>query len=126
MPGGSSISAMTILLAAESSEFRAAIDMNRIAGDPAGVVGSKEGDHTAYIVRLGEALQDLHAEGEIPARIGLGEVRHIGLDHARGDSVDADTASAEERGELLHESVDGAFGCSVRRDRTDNATRRQR
>ena len=51
------------------SELRAAIDMDRIAGDPAGVVGGKEGDHAADVVRLGEALQGLHTERERQARI---------------------------------------------------------
>jgi hypothetical protein len=75
--------------------------MDRIAGDPAGVVGGEEGDHAADVVRLGEALQGLHAEREIPARIGLGEVRHIGLDHARGDGVDSNAARAKHEGEVL-------------------------
>src|ERR1700721_1129191 len=33
------------------SELRAAIDPNGVAGDPAGVVGGKEGDHATDIVR---------------------------------------------------------------------------
>src|SRR5580700_1675484 len=100
--------------------------MDGIAGDPPGIFGCQEGDDAADIVRLRKALKRLQAERKLAARVSLGEIRHIGLDDTGRDSVDADTAGAEKRGEMLHESVDGAFGCCVRRDRTDNATRRQR
>src|SRR3984893_12984831 len=78
-----------------SSKLWAAIDPDRVAGDPAGVVGGEEGDHAADVIRLGEALQGLHAEREIPARLRLREVSHVGLHHAWGDGVDANAARAK-------------------------------
>jgi hypothetical protein len=80
---------------------------------------------TQPIVRLRKAFKPLHAERKLAARVSLDKLRPISFDDTGRDSVDADTAGAEERGEMLHESVDGSFGCCVRRDRTDNATRRQ-
>jgi hypothetical protein len=42
--------------------FRAAVDMDGIAGDAAGVVGGEEGEYAADVARLGEACQRLDAE----------------------------------------------------------------
>ena len=108
------------------SKLGAAIDVDGVAGDPSGVVGGEEGDHAADVVRLGEALQGLHAEREFPARIGLGEVRHVGLDHARGDGVHANTARAKHEGEVLHQRVDGTLRRGVGRQRADSGMGRER
>ena len=99
--------------------------MDGIAGDPPCIFGCQEGDDATDIVRLPKMLKRLHAERKLAARVSLGKTRHIRLHDTGRDSVDADTAGAEERGEMLHESVDGAFGCGVGRDRTDNAARPQ-
>src|SRR6266849_234728 len=64
-PDESSVSAIAIaLVSRECSELRSAIDPHRVAGDPTCVVGGEEGDHATDVVRLGEALQSLHAERE--------------------------------------------------------------
>src|SRR2546425_12473330 len=87
------------------SEFGAAIDMDRVTGDPACIVGGEEGHHRADVVRLGHAFERLYTERDLAARLGLGEVRHVGLDHPRGDSVDADAAGTQGRREMLHQRV---------------------
>src|SRR6266446_3713129 len=99
--------------------------MDGIAGNPPGIFGCQEGNDATDIVRLPKVLKRLHAERKLAAGVSLGKTRHIGLDDTGRDSVYADTAGAEERGEMLHESVDGAFGCCIGRDCTDNAMRPQ-
>src|SRR4029453_10235523 len=47
---------------AAASELRAAVDTDGIAGDPARIVGGKEGHQRGDVVRLGHALQRLHAK----------------------------------------------------------------
>jgi hypothetical protein len=61
-------------------ELRAAVDSNRIAGDPAGVVGCEESDDPSDIIRLGDALQGLHPQRDIATRIRLREVGHVCFD----------------------------------------------
>ena len=100
--------------------------MDCIAADPPGIFRCQEGDDATDIVRLRQTLERLHAQRKVAAGVRLDEVRHIGLDHTGRDRVDADAAGTEQRCEMLHETVDGAFGCCVGRDRTDNATRRER
>jgi hypothetical protein len=35
-----------------------------------------------YVVGVTDALQRLHAQGELAALVGSGEFRHLGVDHA--------------------------------------------
>ena len=79
------------------SELRAAVDPQRVAGDPPRGVRGEEGDGAGDVVRLGDALQRLDAEREVAPGIGLGEARHVGLDDAGRHGVDADAAPAERR-----------------------------
>jgi len=44
-----------------ASELRAAVDTQRVASDPAGFVGSEEGDSASDVIRLGHALERLNA-----------------------------------------------------------------
>src|ERR1700712_5367436 len=83
------------------SELRAAIDPQRVAGDPAGRVRGKKGDRITDVVRLGDALQGLQAQGEIATRVRPGEARHVGFDDARRDGVNADPALTQCRGKVL-------------------------
>ena len=62
----------------------------------------------------------------VAALFGLGEVRHVGVDHAGRDGIDADAARAERRGEVLHQRVDGALGRCVGRQRADGGARAER
>jgi hypothetical protein len=41
------------------SELRAAVDAQRLTGDPAGLVGGEKYDSGAYIIRLGDAFQHI-------------------------------------------------------------------
>src|SRR6202171_6146077 len=75
-----------------SSELRAAIDAQRIAGDPAGLIGSEKNNGGANVVWLGHALERLDAQREFPSCIGLGKAGHVGRNHARCPSIDADAA----------------------------------
>ena len=56
-----------------SSELRAAIDAQRIAGDPAGLIGSEKNNGGANVVWLGHALERLDAQREFPSCTGLGK-----------------------------------------------------
>src|ERR1700704_663448 len=96
-----------------TSELRAAIDADGIAGDPPGIFGCQEGDNTTDVVGLRNALERLHPKDELAARVCLGEVRHVRLDDTGRDGIDADTACAKHRGEMLHQGVDGALGCCI-------------
>ena len=52
-----------------------------------------------------DTLQGLHPKGEFAAILCLREARHICVDDAGCDSIDADAARAECRGEMLHQAV---------------------
>src|ERR1700733_9697667 len=52
-------------------QLRAAIDPDGVTGDPACIVGGEEGDDTADVVRLGDALERLHAERRIAPCVRL-------------------------------------------------------
>jgi hypothetical protein len=49
-----------------------------------------------------------------------------GRDHAGRHRIDADPAGTEQRGKVLHRCVNGAFGCCIGRDRSDNVACRER
>jgi hypothetical protein len=83
------------------SELRAAIDGDDVAGDPAGLVRDEERDDRSHIVRLADPLQRLHSHHHRAALFGLGEVRHVGIDHAGRDGVYTNAARAERYGEIL-------------------------
>src|SRR5713101_5455883 len=100
--------------------------MDGIARDPARVFGCQEGDNTTDVVGLRQALECLHAQCEVPARLRLGEIRHVRLDYTGRDGIDAYAAYAKQRGEMLHQGVDGALSCCIRRGRTDNGMRSER
>src|SRR6266403_2120217 len=70
-------------------------------GDPPRVLRGKELHNRANIIGLADPLERLHAENEGLALVGLDEVRHVGVDHARRDRVDADAARPERRREVL-------------------------
>src|ERR1700730_752440 len=68
-----------------TSQLRAAIDADGIAGDPTRVLRGEERHNRADIIGLADPLERLHAENEGLALVGLDEVRHVGVDHARRD-----------------------------------------
>jgi len=78
----------------QTSELRAAVHVDGIAGDPAGMVGGQEGNDATDVVGLCKAFKRLHAQREVSARVCLGEVRHVRLDDARRHCIDADAAAA--------------------------------
>src|SRR5262249_40105585 len=80
------------------SELGAAVDMDRVAGDPARVGRSEEGDDVADVIRLGDPLQRLQAEGVVTALVRLGKGRHVGCDHAGRDRVDTNATCTERDG----------------------------
>jgi hypothetical protein len=100
--------------------------MDRTAGDPAGVVGGKEGNYSADVVGLRETLQSRHVERVVAACIGLGEVGRVGLNDTWGDGIHPDATSSEDGREMLHQRIDGAFRRGVGRQRADDGTRRKR
>ena len=108
------------------SELRPAIDVDGVAGDPSRIFGCQKGDDTADVVGLRQALGRLHAQREVPARLRFGEARHICLDDARCHGIDADTTCAKHRGEMLHQSVDGALGSCIRWNRANDCARPER
>jgi hypothetical protein len=57
----------------QTSELRAAIDVNGIAGDPPGIVGCQEGDNATDVVGLRNALERLHPKDELASGRRLGE-----------------------------------------------------
>src|SRR6202158_1938701 len=93
-----------------SSELRAAIDAQCIAGDPAGLIGSEKNNGGANVVWLGRALEWLGGQRAYPSRIGLGEAGHVGRNHARCHSVDADAEFAQGSREMLDQGIDGTLG----------------
>src|SRR6476619_766132 len=97
------------------SELRTAIYANGVASDPTRVLRGQERHNRADIVGLADPLERLHAENERLALIGLDEVRHVGVDHARRDRVNADAPRPERRREVLYQRVDRALrGCVSR------------
>src|SRR6266571_3202947 len=103
--------------AVRASELRAAIHVDGIAGNPPSVLRGEERHNRADIIRLADPLERLHAENEGLALVGLDEVRHVGVDHARRDRVNADAvrpegrdenyaaALAEDGKQLLHQEI---------------------
>ena len=71
-------------------------------------------------------LQGLHAEDDFAAGLGLGEVRHVGVHGAGRDGIYADPAGTQDRGEVLHQRVDGALRRRIGRQRADGSVRRER
>jgi hypothetical protein len=100
--------------------------MDCIAGDPARIVGRQEGNDATDIVGLCKTLERLHAQHKVAAGVRLGEVRHIGLDHTGRHRIDADPTGAKQRGKMLHQRVNSAFGCCIGWDRPDTAVARVR
>jgi hypothetical protein len=96
-----------------NSEFGAAIGMDDLASNPAGIVGCQECHDTSDIIGLRMAFQRLHAEGEIAARVGPGEARHVGLDDARSDGIDAYAMRPKGDGEVLDQGIDRTLGCRI-------------
>src|SRR5437016_6259371 len=101
--------ARVIAPAVPTSELRAAIDADGVAGDPTRVLRGEERHNRADIVRLADPLESLHAESKRLARVGLEEVRHVGVDRTWCDRVNADAAWSERRRKVLHQCVDRAF-----------------
>src|SRR5712671_2712920 len=106
-----------------TSELRAAIHADGIAGDPTRVLRGEERHHRADIIGLADPLERLHAENRGLALVSLDEVRHIGVDHARRDRVDADAARPERRREILHQRVDRALRGRIGRQGADGGVR---
>src|SRR4030088_3638321 len=104
---------------APNSELRTAIDVDGVAGDPTCVLRGEERHNRADIVGLAYPLERLYAENEGLALVGLDEIRHVGVDHARRDCVNADTARPERRREILHQRVDRALRVRVGRQGAD-------
>src|SRR6266849_2657002 len=100
---GSSSKKAKVRFRLQTSELRAAIDVDGIAGDPPGIFGCQEGDNATDVVGLRNALERLHPKDELASGVRLGEVRHVRLDDARCHGIDADTARAKQRGEMLHQ-----------------------
>src|SRR6266478_5905583 len=76
---------------------------------PKRVLRGEERNNRADIIGLADPLERLHAENEGLALVGLDEVRHVGVDHARRDRVNADAARPERCREILHQRVDRAL-----------------
>src|SRR5882757_10272842 len=106
-----------------TSELRAAIHADGIAGDPTRVLRGEERHNRADIIGLADPLERLHAENGSLALVGLYEVRHVGVDHARRDRVNADAARPERRREVLHQCVDCALRGRVSRQGADGGVR---
>jgi hypothetical protein len=75
-----------------ASELGAAVNADDISSDPARIVGRQEGNHRPDVLRLGHALECLHAEDDFAAGLDLGEIRHVGFHGTGRDGIDADTA----------------------------------
>jgi len=75
------------------SELRAAVDVNGIANDPPASSHARKATTPPMSSR--NALERLHPKDDLASGIRLGEVRHVRLDDAGCDSIDADTAHAQ-------------------------------
>src|SRR5207237_8576477 len=64
------------------------------ASDPTRDLRDEDRHNRANIIGLADPLERLHAENEGLALVGLDEVRHVGIDHARRDRVNADAPAA--------------------------------
>ena len=100
--------------------------MDDLAGNPAGLLGREKGDDAADVVRLGETLQRLQPQGEGPAALGLGEVRHVCLDDSGRHRVDPDSALPEERSEMSGHGLDRPLGGAVGGQQADDRVRGER
>jgi hypothetical protein len=111
-------------VASSDSELRAAVEAQRVTGDPAGLVGGEKHDSGAYIVRLADTFQGLDAQREVATGIAPCEGGHVGVDHTWRDGIDADAAVAQGRSEVLHERIDGTLGGRIGGQRADSRMRR--
>jgi hypothetical protein len=64
------------------SELRAAVHADGIAADPPSIIGCQESYNATDIVGLGQALERLHTQRDVPTRVCLDEARHV-----RGDDA---------------------------------------
>src|SRR5258705_4971482 len=107
----------------QTSELRAAIDADGVAGDPTRVWRGEDRHTRTDIIWLADPLERLHAENEGLALVGLDEVRHVGVDHARRDRVNADAPRPQRRREVLHQRVDRALCGRIGRQCADGGVR---
>ena len=109
-----------------NSELRASVDPDGVACDPARLFGSEECNDRPDIGWFRDTLQGLHAKGECAAILCLREARHICVDDAGRDSVDADAVRAECRGEMLYHCVNCPLGGRIGRQCSDCGMRHKR
>jgi hypothetical protein len=95
-------------------------------GDPPGIFGRQEGDDATDVVGLRKPLERLHAQGDVTTGVCFGEFRHVRLNDTGCHGIDADAACAKQRGEMLHQSVDGALGRCIRWNRANDCAGRER
>ncbi len=100
--------------------------MNRVAGDPARIVGRKESDHGANIFGPRQTLERLNVQRVFLARLCLCEVRHLGIDHVRSYSVDPNSARAQGGGKVFHKRVDRSLRRRTSRQRANHRVCRER
>src|SRR5580698_4287667 len=91
-------------------KLRSAVDGNAGACDPSRGIGSQKGYNIGHIFRLTDALECLHSQSEIPARLALGEVGHIGFDYTWSNGVDANSTHAQMCGPMLDQCLQSALG----------------
>ena len=72
----------------DRSKFGAAVDLDRVVGDPTGGVGSEEGEDLPD--GQPNALQSLDAKHVAAPLLGFGEARHVCVDDAGRDRVHPD------------------------------------
>src|SRR6201984_1384590 len=94
-------------------QLRAAIDWNARACDPACLVRSQERDYVSNILGLADTLQCLHSQRGLTARFSLRETRHICVDYAWRNSVNAYAARPENGLPVLDQRLKCSFGRAV-------------
>src|SRR3954452_9766279 len=117
------ISSVSLSSDAPNSELRTAIDADGVAGDPTRILRGEERHNRADLIGLADPLERLHAEDGSLALVGLYEVRHVSVDHARRDCVNADAPRPESCREVLHQRVDRALRGRVGRQGADGGVR---
>ena len=110
---GRSFAALRLLrMTGECSAHEAAVDGDDLAGDVGGVHEMQHG--LGDLLRPAEAAQrDL--PGEVVQRLLPEHLHHVGVDHARGDAVDADAGRGELRREGARQADDRVLGGGIAR-----------
>src|SRR5689334_21888167 len=88
-----------------------------LASDPARCIRRQKRNYVRNIFGFTDSLQCLHLKCYVTPRLGLREIRHVGVDHAWRACVYADALRAKNGGPVLNQSLERSLRRGVGKDR---------